>query len=325
MDSSIIPFRPVPTPAIPATIAAIDLYGALCADAKNPRTMAARREDLTDLARFLGLPGPGDAAGLVCSGAAGQANAVVIAYQRHMLDRKLSAATINRRISSIRRLAKLARRLQVIDWALDVDGLKTSGFRDTAGPGHDGWRKLLDVATIAAAGGSPKGARDLAIVRLLHDNGLRRGELVELDLADLDVPGLRVAVAGKGRSGEKRWLTMNGPTAEALARWVGARGTIPGPAFTRLDRADGGRMGRLTGHGVHRIVRELGDAAGLGRPARPHGLRHEGATRLLELTNGNVRAVQRWTRHSDVKTVLAYDDNRSDIAGAMARVLGSDA
>jgi integrase/recombinase XerC len=324
MTHDLIPFRPAGSPAIPASVTSIDMYGALCADAKNPRTMAARREDMSDLARFLGLASPGDAASLVCSGTGGQANAVVIGYQRHMLDRKLSAATINRRVSSIRRLAKLARRLGVVEWALDCEGLKAQNYRDTRGPGHDGWKKLLDVATIAAAGGSPKGARDLSIIRLLHDNGLRRGELVDLDLVDLDVPGLRVAVQGKGRSGEKRWLTMNGPTADALAIWIRARGDTPGPAFTRLDRADGGRGARLTGHGVHDLVRQLGDAAGLGRPARPHGLRHEGATRLLELTNGNVRAVQRWTRHSDVKTVLAYDDNREDLAGAMARALGSD-
>ena len=83
-------------------------------------------------------------------------------------------------------------------------------------------------------------------------------------------------------------------------------------------------MGRLTGHGVHGIVRALRDEAGVGRPARPHGLRHSGATQLLELTGGNVRAGQRWTRHADVKTVLVYDNNREDLAGSMARVLGSD-
>ncbi len=231
--------------------------------------MTARKEDVADLGRFLKLDDPRRVAALLLAGTAGQANAVALAYQRHMLDRGLAPATINRRLSSVRRLAKLARRLGLVEWSLDIEGLKAESYRDTSGPGHEGWVKLLAAATAAASGGSAKGLRGLAIVQLLHDNGLRRGELVGLDLADVDIAGSRVAVAGKGKSGERRWLTMNPPTTAALAAWLGRRGPTPGPAFLRLDRGAGDGMGRLTGRAVHLIVGELGDAAGLGRPARP--------------------------------------------------------
>jgi integrase/recombinase XerC len=53
-------------------------------------------------------------------------------------------------------------------------------------------------------------------------------------------------------------------------------------------------------------------------------LRHSGATRLLDLTNGDIRAVQKWTRHKSVETVLKYDDNRKDMAGDLTRKLGDD-
>jgi hypothetical protein len=53
-------------------------------------------------------------------------------------------------------------------------------------------------------------------------------------------------------------------------------------------------------------------------------LRHVAATRLLDITNGDIRAVARWTRHARASTVLIYDDNRRDMGGELARKLGED-
>ncbi len=311
-------------PAPPAVVR-VDPYGALLADASNPRTHRARVQDIADLGKFLGMADPSEAAALVCSGTAVQANAVALGYRRHLLDRALAPATINRRLSTLRRLAKLARRLGLVDWTPELDSLKAEAYRDTAGPGHDGWRKLLAAAEAGAAGGSPKGLRDLALLRLLHDNALRRGEVVGIDVGDVDLDGSRVAVVGKGK-GERRWLAINAATARALAAWLAARmGPPSGPAFIRLDAAGGGRPGRLTGDGVHEIVRALGRKAALGRAVRPHGLRHAAVTRALELSGGDIRAVQRFSRHARADTVLVYDDNREDLGGTMTRRLGEDA
>jgi integrase/recombinase XerC len=297
----------------------VDPYGALLADARNPRTHRARVQDVADLARYLGLADPARAAALVVAGPAGRSNALALGYSRHLRDRGLAAATINRRLSTLRRLVALARRLGLIDWALDVDGLRAVPYRDTTGPGAEGWRLLLE----AAAGDSPKARRDRALLRLLHDNALRRGEVVALDVADLDLEGARVAVVGKGQT-ERRWLTLNGPTVQALRDWLAARGAAPGPLFVNFDPARKG-SGRLTADGLHEVVRALGRRAGLGRAVRPHGLRHQGITRALELTNGNLRMVQRFSRHRDANTVQIYDDNREDLAGRVADLLGRDA
>jgi len=321
--SEVIPFRIPERPAEPGppAVVRINLYGALLADAGNPRTQRARIQDVADLARFLGLADSEAAAELLVVGTAGQANAIALGYGRHLLDRKLAAATINRRLSTLRRLVKLARRLGLIDWAIDVEGLRAEPYRDTAGPGADGWRRLLEAASVAGDG--PKARRDRALLRLLHDNALRRGEVVALDVADLDLDGARVAVVGKGQT-ERRWLTLNGPTTAALRDWLAARGNTPGPLFLNFDPAHKG-TGRLTADGLHEVVRALGRRAGLGRAVRPHGLRHQGITRALELTNGNLRMVQKFSRHRDANTVQIYDDNREDLAGRVADLLGRDA
>ena len=67
------------------------------------------------------------------------------------------------------------------------------------------------------------------------------------------------------------------------------------------------------------MVRRLSKEAGLNREARPHGLRHQGITRLLDLVNGDVRKVQRFSRHAKIETVMRYDD-----AGELAKRLADD-
>src|SRR5262249_26704697 len=98
--------------------------------------------------------------------------------------------------------------------------------------------------------------------------------------------------------------------------WVEARGPTPGALFVRLDRAGPGH-GRLSDAAVYALVRGLGERAGL--RARPHGLRHAAITEALDLMSGDVRAVQRFSRHRKLDTLLIYDDARRDLAGEVAR------
>ena len=61
--------------------------------------------------------------------------------------------------------------------------------------------------------------RDLALIRLLHDLGLRRAEAVALDLESIDLAGGTVEVVGKGKTDATR-LTLPDPTRDALAAWL---------------------------------------------------------------------------------------------------------
>src|SRR4051812_9665422 len=59
----------------------------------------------------------------------------------------------------------------------------------------------------------------LAPIRLMHDLGLRRGEVVTLDLADVDLVAKAVAIVGKGKS-EELPVMLDKPAAAALADWI---------------------------------------------------------------------------------------------------------
>jgi integrase/recombinase XerC len=69
---------------------------------------------------------------------------------------------------------------------------------------------------------------------------------------------------------------------------------------------------------VAHILATLG--ASLGVRVRPHGLRHTAITALLD-SGAGLREAQRFSRHADPRTLMRYDDNRSDISGEMARIV----
>ena len=203
-------------------------------------------------------------------------------------------------------------KLDACAWSLDVDGPKSEPYRDTRGPGLDGWRRLVRKAAELAT--SPRGKRDLALLLLMHDLGLRRGECVELDLADVELgDNPAVSIVGKGKTESER-LTLAPRPCAALRDWISPHGPDPGPLFTRLDPGSGPALERLTGDSVCRMVARLGRRTGLQRKALPHGLHHQGITRLLDLVGGDVRKVQRFSRHAKIETVMRYDDHRRDDA-----------
>lgn len=278
---------------------------------RNARTRLAYAQDWADFAAFLGAPGASHAAHVLLSRGHGGANALVLSYRNHMADRGLASATLARRLAAIKSLVKLARMLGMVGWILDVEAPKVETYRDTRGPGRPVVRAMLDAA---AARDDAKGRRDQAILRLALDLGLRRGEIVSLDVEHVDVAGRTVAILGKGRK-NRETLTMPPSAADATRRWLELRGDAAGPLFLNLDRGHAGQ--RLTGTAVYLIVQSLGAKAGA--KVRPHGLRHAAVTAALDATGGDVRQVQKFSRHRDVRTLTRYDDARHDIAGDVAK------
>ncbi len=286
---------------------------------RNQKTIEAYRQDLEDFRQFLKVSTIDEAAKTLLSNGQGQANALALAYKTNVIDRGLQSATVNRRLTALRSLIKLARTLGMTTLTLEVENMKSQAYRDTKGPGKDGYKAMLDQASSWKK--KPKAIRDQAILHLLYYLGLRRGEVVSLDLADLDLDAGTLAVLGKGRT-QKVNLTLPAETKIFLHSWLQIRGEDPGPLFTNLDPAKKGD-GRLSGTAIYQIVQKLGRKAGI--KARPHGLRHSAITEALELTRGNIRAVARYSRHKNIQNLTTYDDNRLDLGGSIAQMVASSA
>jgi len=67
---------------------------------------------------------------------------------------------------------------------------------------------------------------------------------------------------------------------------------------------------RIAGDSIYRIVQGYAEAAGIDRRVSPHRLRHRSITAFLDASDGNIRAAQALSRHSQMNTLTLYDDNR---------------
>jgi integrase/recombinase XerC len=212
----------------------------------------------------------------------------------------------------------LANQLGQCDFNLsEVSGDKVVRYRDTTGVSKEVYRDLLAVPDRSTL----KGKRDYAILRLLWDNALRRGEIESADIKDLDTEGRTLAIFGKGRGQQKETVSLSRPTLDALVDWLQARREldIRQPLFIALDRCSCGH--RLTGSAIHKLVAKIATAAGVSKKMSPHRVRHSGITAALDATNGDVRRVQKLSRHADLNTLMIYDDNRKDLQGEISDLL----
>ncbi|MFN8145945.1 MAG: tyrosine recombinase XerC [Candidatus Nanopelagicales bacterium] len=162
---------------------------------------------------------------------------------------------------------------------------------------------LLDVAAVAADDGDPVHLRDLLVLELLYATGMRVGELVGLDLDDVDTGRRTLRVLGKGA--KERTVPYGGPAQRALDSWLAdgrprLRTGESGPAL--LLGARGRRLDpRTARETVHRMLRHVEGAPDLG----PHGLRHSAATHLLE-GGADLRSVQEILGHATLATTQIY-------------------
>jgi len=280
---------------------------------RNANTARAYESDLEDFTKFLGLETTEQAAAFLFAQEQGNANAISISYFDHLKEQKKSASTINRRLACLKALVARAQLVSLVRFELKIPKMTAQPYRDTRGPGKEGFLKMLAVLQNRT---DMKAVRDRAILRLLFDLALRRNEVVTLDVEHVDLGNGTLRIHGKGKL-HHQTMTLAGPTKDALKEWLKLRGEEPGALFRGFD--PGQLANRLTGQGLYVIIKEIGEKAGL--KVRPHGLRHAAITHALDRTNGNVRKVQKFSRHADVKTLCLYDDARNDEAGEVSSLV----
>lgn len=286
----------------------LDVFQELLSDKRSPNTRLAYEKDLKDFFRYV--------AGVALSPAIVQsflmlgrfeAIALVLRYKASLVDRGLKEATVNRRLAAIKALVNHARKLGLVDWSLaDIKSEKVKPYRDTGGISPASFKGMLTSSTRDTL----KGKRDYALLRLLWDNALRRGEVAQADIKDLDLESRKLWILGKGRGSQKEAVSLSLPTVKALGEWLLSRKEldINQPLFIALDRASYGH--RLTGTAIYKIVQAAASSAGISKTISPHRIRHSGITAALEATNGDVRRVQKLSRHANLNTLMIYDDNR---------------
>ncbi|HSP97158.1 MAG TPA: site-specific integrase [Candidatus Dormibacteraeota bacterium] len=140
--------------------------------------------------------------------------------------------------------------------------------------------------------------------RLLSGAGMRRQEVMRLDIEDFEVETGAVTIrAGKGRK-DRIAYTSNGSLA-ALQGWLTVRSTEPGPLFIPVMK--GGRLvvRRMIAHAVYKIVLKRAEQAGV-KAFSPHDLRRSFVADLLD-AGADISTVQQLAGHAGIATTTKYD------------------
>ena len=173
-----------------------------------------------------------------------------------------------------------------------ADGPLSAGPQRVAGAGRQGQTKEEAFSL-----------RDRALVELLYGSGLRVGECVSLDIAQIDLKKGEVRVLGKGN--KERLVPLGEPCRDALADWLAIQGIL------RRTEAAGAclflntRGGRMSARSVRRMVKLRALEAGVDKDVHPHALRHSFATHLLD-GGADLRAIQEMLGHASLSTTQRY-------------------
>lgn len=288
-------------------------------DKRNPSTRAAYEKDLNDFfRRTTGNIATTDSVMEFLHLDRAAAVTVVLEYKAQLFKQGLAEATVNRRLASIRNLSCMGRKMGLCQFTLeDVKGERVQQYRDTSGITPEQFCLMLEICDRS----SLNGIRDYALLKLLWDNALRRNEVSLLNFGDFDPANRELTILGKGRGTQTERVDLSRSTTQAFLDWTSAykHRQKNKPLFVALDFKHKGH--RITGDGIYKLVNRYGRNAGIKKRLSPHRIRHGAITAALDVTDGNIRKVQKLSRHRDINTVMIYDDNRAKVQGEISEML----
>lgn len=264
--------------------------------AARQNTLDAYRRDLADATGSIGELSRADAT-------------AVSAYVASLASRKLSDATVARRLSALRQFYRFL--LSEGDRPDDPTANVQAPVRKRRLPktlSVDDAAKLIDAARLEG----PVGLRDRALLELLYGGGFRVSELTALPLKAAPKPGQsHMIITGKG--GRERLVALGAPALNALAAYLKVRSHFLPKAGAKRDKAERwlfpsptSRDGKLTRRRVQQILSTAARAAGLDpKKISPHVLRHAFATHLVD-GGADLRTVQKLLGHADIATTQIY-------------------
>ena len=225
-------------------------------------------------------------------------------YRSHLIERGLSAASVNLALGALRKLAAEA--------AAGIRGVRTSN-----------WLTLEQAQRLLAAPDpeTTKGLRDRVLLGLLVGCGLRRGELVGLIFDDVAQREGRWAIVDfLGKHGRVRTVPMPSWAKTALDGWATAAGIYTGAELRRVDKAGRVGDGPITAQAVFEAVVGYARQAGLGK-IMPHDLRRTFA-KLTHLGRAPLEQIQISLGHASIQTTERYLGLKQNLHDAPCDRLG---
>ena len=194
---------------------------------------------------------------------------------------------------------------------------------------------------------SPAGTRDAAMIALLYAAGLRRDEVVKLNVDDYDPESRKLVLAGK--RDKQRTVDITNGAADALHDWLAIRGTQPGPLFVEVSKGGkvlverqsmlvkpfkkiGGvdvpnkkagqtiyRGGEMTSQAIYNMLAKRAQEAGI-KNFSPHDMRRSFISHLLD-KGADIATVSKMAGHANIQTTARYDRRPAEAKRKAAELL----
>jgi site-specific recombinase XerD len=227
------------------------------------------------------------------------------AIVRSVLEKRYEPTTANKILCGLRRVLQEARKLDLmtqVDYvaAVDVADLKTSGKLRGRALTKKEIQALMDSCTDY----KPLDLRDLALMAILRGAGLRRAELVNLNLADYHPIKLRLDIIG-AKGGKDRMVYLPKSAISPINEWLKVRGKEDGPLICPVFRNNKVILKRLSTDGVFKIIKARAEKAGI-ESFSPHDFRRTFCSDLLD-AGVDIVTVQRLAGHASPVTTSKYD------------------
>lgn len=224
---------------------------------------------------------------------------------RASLAEKYSHATANKLLSALRGTLKAARdlgRMSAEDYsrAASIKAIKGEtlprGRALTSG-------EIAGLMNACSRDASPAGIRDAALFALLYGCGLRRAEIVTLELADYDPTADTIKILGKGNKERPAHITQG--AADALADWITTRGNEAGALFHPITKGHSIERRHMTAQALYDMLTKRAQEAGI-QNLSPHDFRRTFASDLLD-AGADISTVQKMMGHANTQTTARYD------------------
>ncbi|HEY4641964.1 MAG TPA: tyrosine recombinase XerC [Thermoanaerobaculia bacterium] len=218
------------------------------------------------------------------------------AYLAHLARRKLARSSIARHLSALRTFFKYLMREGVVEM---------NPARSVATPRREKHLPaVMQTSDIALLLEQPDlstnlGIRDRAWMELLYASGLRIGELVGIDLDDIELRARLVKVHGKGS--KERIVPFGSKAEEAVRAYLAVRSAAADENALFVNY----RGERITTRSVRRLFEGYLRDASLRAGISPHTMRHSFATHLLN-AGADLRGIQELLGHASLSTTQKY-------------------
>jgi integrase/recombinase XerC len=217
-----------------------------------------------------------------------------------LYDQKLSVVSVRRKIAAVRAMCKflLAENIITVNPAARLRTPKAKQ-RLPEVMSAEKTNNMLDAVERAEGLERPSRERDIAFLELLYGCGIRVGELVGINLEDIDLRSGWLRVRGKGN--KERQVPVAGRAIASLERYLALRSARPEERALFLNS----RGARLSDRQVRRLVKLYALMVTGDSTVHPHSFRHAYATHLLA-DGADLRAIQELLGHARLSTTQKY-------------------